>query len=62
MLYYDRIGVREGIDADKTTVSKYFIICDYWYFVDKGLKFQPDHCMESVVFGVFLVRIFPHVD
>ena len=48
MLYYDIISVREVTDADKTTVSKDFIICDYWYFLYKGLKFQPDHYVTSV--------------
>ena len=59
MLYYDRIGVREVIDADKTTVSKDFIICHYWYFLDKGLKFQPDHCVESVRIRSFSGPSFP---
>ena len=59
MLYYDIIGVREGIDADKTTVSKDFIICDYWYFLDKGLKFQPDHCVASVRIASFSGPSFP---
>ena len=36
MLYYDRIGVSEGIDINKTCASKECVICHYWYFLDKG--------------------------
>ena len=41
MLYYDRIGVPEGIDIDKTSESKKCDICHYW---DKAFKFQTDVC------------------
>ena len=44
MLYYDRIDVSEGIDVNKTRESKECDICHYWYFLDKGFKFQPDVC------------------
>ena len=40
MLYYDRIIVSEGIDVTKTSESKKCDICQYWYFLDEGLKFQ----------------------
>ena len=30
MLYYDRIE-----DVNKTSASKMFIICNYWYFSDE---------------------------
>ena len=42
MLYYDRIDGSEGIDVNKTTESKEFDICHYWYFLENGLRFQPD--------------------
>ena len=29
MLYYDRIDVSQGIDADKTSASKECVICFY---------------------------------
>ena len=35
MLYYDRADVSEGIDINKTSVSKECNICHYWYFLDK---------------------------
>ena len=44
MLYYDRIGVSEGIDVDKTRESKECDICHYWYFLNKGFQFQPNVC------------------
>ena len=44
MLYYNRIDVSEGINVNKTSESKECDICYYWYFLDKGFKFQPDLC------------------
>ena len=44
MLYYDRIDVSEGIDVNKTSESKECDIYQYWYFLDKGFKFQRDVC------------------
>lgn len=32
MLLYDRTDVSEGIDVNKTSVSKECNICHYWYF------------------------------
>ena len=48
MLEYDRIDISEGIDINKTNVSKECKICHYWYFLDKGFKyvsylFNGDH-------------------
>ena len=44
MLYYGRTDVSEGIDVNKTARSKEYIICHYWYFLDKGFKFQSSVC------------------
>ena len=44
MLYYDRIAVSKGIDLNNTSESKECNTCHYWYFSDKGFKFQPDVC------------------
>ena len=38
MLYSD------GIDINKTSESKECDICQYWYFLNNGFKFQPDVC------------------
>ena len=43
-LYFDRIDVSEEIDINKTSASKECDICHYWYFLNKGLKFQPNVC------------------
>ena len=44
MIYSDRIGVSEGIDINKTSISKKCDICHYWYFLNKEFKFQPYIC------------------
>ena len=41
MLEYDRIDILEGIDVNKTNASN---ICYYWYFLDKGCKYEPYLC------------------
>ena len=32
MLYYGKIDVSDGIDANRTNVLKECVICHYWYF------------------------------
>ena len=44
MLYFDRIDVSKGIDVNETSASKECDICHYWYFLNKGFKFQPNVC------------------
>ena len=44
MLEYDRIDISEGIDVNKTNLSKECDICHYWYFKDIGFKFEPYLC------------------
>ena len=44
MLYYERIAVCERIDINETCASKECVICHYWYFLEKGLKFQCYVC------------------
>ena len=48
MLYYDRIDVTEGIDVNMTSESKECDICRYWYFLNKGFKFQPYVCNDAM--------------
>ena len=43
-MYDDTIDISEGIDVNKTRESKACDICHYWYFLNKGFKFQPDVC------------------
>ena len=44
MLYFDRIGVSEVIDVNKTSASKECDICHFWYFLNYNFKFQPNVC------------------
>ena len=44
MQYYDRIDVSEGIAVNKTSASKEFDICHYWYILNYSFKFQPNVC------------------
>ena len=41
-LYYDRIGDYEEIDVYKTSESKEYDICHYWYLLHKGFKLQTN--------------------
>ena len=40
MLYDDKIDVSKGTDVSKTNASKECDICHYWYFLDKGFKYE----------------------
>ena len=40
LLCYDRLDFSEGIHINKTSASKECDICHYWYFLNKGFKFQ----------------------
>ena len=44
MLEYDRIDISEEIDINKTNASREFDICHYWYFLNKGFKYEPHLC------------------
>ena len=44
MLQYERIDGSEGIDVNKTSLSKQGILCHYWYFKDVGFKFEEHVC------------------
>ena len=44
MLEYDRIDISEGIDVNKTNLSKWCDICHYRYFEDIGFKYEPYLC------------------
>ena len=44
MLEYDRIDISEGIAVNKTSLSKEYDICHYWYFKDIGFKYEPYLC------------------
>ena len=44
MLEYKRIDISEGIDVNKTNLSKECDICHYWYFKDIGFKYEKYLC------------------
>ena len=44
ILYYNRIGISQGTDTNKTSRSKDCDICQYWYFLNIGVKFQSYVC------------------
>ena len=48
MLYFNRIDISEGIDVNKTSDSKECGIGHYWYFLNKGLKFQINVCHRFI--------------
>ena len=66
---YDRIDFSEGIDANKISPSKGYLICLYWYFLDYGFKFQPEVCrgchdllMMSMNFSIIAILNIHGVD
>ena len=44
MLEYDRIDISEGIDDNKTNLSKECMLCHYWYFLDNNFSYGPYLC------------------
>ena len=44
ILYFDRIGISEGIHVNKTSASKEHDVCHYWYFLNYSFKFQINVC------------------
>ena len=44
MLQYKKIDVSEGIDVNKTSVSKECELCHYWFFKDVEFKFEEHVC------------------
>ena len=44
MLEYDRSNISEGIDVNKTSLSKDCDICHYWYFKDVGFMYEKYLC------------------
>ena len=41
---HDRIAISEGINVNKTNLSKECDICHCWYFKDVGFKFKKYLC------------------
>ena len=34
-------------NTNKTSASKEYMLCHYWYFKDVGFKFEPHVCNKS---------------
>ena len=43
-LEYERIDISEGVDVNKTSLSKECDLCHYWYFKDNGFKYENYLC------------------
>ena len=60
ILYYDRIDVSEGIDANKTSASKECDIYHYWYFFIYSFNFQAsvsNRCHDLLMMSIKLSDI-----
>ena len=44
MLEYDRIDISEGIDVNMSSKSKEYMLCHYWYFLNKNFSCGPYLC------------------
>ena len=44
MMQYQKNYVSEGIDVNKTSASKEYRLCHYWFFKDIGFKFEEHVC------------------
>ena len=40
----EKIDISEGIDVNKTNLSKEYDICHYWFFKDIGFKYEKYLC------------------
>ena len=60
MLYREKIDVFEGVGVNKTSGSKEFDVCYYWYFLKISLKSQPNiwnRCNDLLMMSVNLSDI-----
>ena len=44
MLQSKKLDVLEGTDTNKTSASKEWEFCYYWYFKNVGFRFEPHVC------------------
>ena len=60
ILYFNRIDVFEGNDVNKTSKSKEYGICHYWYFLSKEFHFQLDvynRCRDELMMSMDVSNI-----
>ena len=48
-LQYERIDTSKRINTYKTTTSKEYMFCHYWYFKDVEFKFKSNICNECCI-------------
>ena len=51
MIEYERIDILEGIDVNKTNLSKECDSCHYWYFKDIGFEHNGYHDLMQKAMG-----------
>ena len=68
MLEYDRIDISEGIDVNKTGLSKECDVCHYWYFKDIGFRYEKYLCngchdlmQKAINFNMLLLHMLKQV-
>ena len=44
ILQYQNINVSDGIDVNKTSASKEYELCHYWFFKDARFKLEKHVC------------------
>ena len=44
MLEYETIDISDGIDVNISDKSKEWMLCNYWYFLDKNFSYEPYLC------------------
>ena len=60
MLQYEKNDIPEGIDTNKTSISKEWMLSHYWYFKDVGFRFDPhvcNKCQDVLMSGYELENI-----
>ena len=51
MLEYDTIDVSERIDVNKTSASKEWLVCHYWYFINHSfLSFNQMSVIDAMIY------------
>ena len=64
MLQYEKIDTSEGIDVNKTSVSKECELCHYWFFKDVRFKFEEHVCRgcHDLLTKVLFIRNYSDVE
>ena len=57
MLQCQTIDASEGIDVNKTSASKEYELCHYWFFKDVGFKFEEHGCHDLLTMAYPLKEV-----